>query len=70
MGAMKMRQVELYRSPYGENLRTMTWVPTEFRPHRFMTLRGSDGRLWKVLNAYKVELDHGEINRGWKVGGL
>jgi len=48
----------------------MTWVPAAFKPVRFMALRGADGRPWKVLNAYKVELDHGEINHGWKVGGL
>lgn len=63
---MKYRQVELCRS----RLRTMTWVPASFRPRRFMTLRGADGRLWKVLNAYRLEIEHSEINHGWKVGGL
>jgi hypothetical protein len=63
---MKMRQVFLKRG----NLRTTTWVPATFKLKRGTALIGGDGREWKVLVAYKTQLDNDEFPHGWKVGGL
>ena len=63
---MKMQQTELASG----NSRMICWLPRDSRVKvgTVISLAKSDDR-WRVLRQYGT-IDPGEINHGWKVGGI
>ena len=63
---MQIQQTELASG----NIRTVCWLPRDplVKVGTVISLAKSDTR-WRVLEQYST-MEHQEINRNWKVGGL
>lgn len=67
---MKYVQVSLLKTDSNCNL--VCWLEKDKRikQGKILTLKDVEGR-WKVLEIYSlVELEHEELQKEWKVGGL